>query len=61
MFYEGVVLVTRVSHFYQIIYACLYFCALYSQNACMYAAGDVHTCTCSKSMKWILMKFVIWG
>jgi len=63
MFYEGRVLVTGVWHFYRIIYACLYFCAFCSQNACMYTGGHVHpfTLSSSKSMKWILMKFVIWG
>jgi hypothetical protein len=40
-----------------------YFCAFYAQNACMYTGGYVHpfTCLSSKSMKWILMKYVIWG
>jgi len=27
----------------------------------MYTGGHVHPFTCSKSMKWISMKFVIWG
>jgi len=63
MFYEGRVLVTRVWHFYRIICACLYFCAFYSQNTRMYTGGHIRpfTCSSSKSMKCILMKFVIWG
>jgi hypothetical protein len=63
MFYEGRVLVKRVLHLYMIFYVCLYFCAFYAQNTCMYTLGHVNpfTCLSSKSMKLIVMEFVIWG